>query len=373
MKTRHRVRNRNAALVAVLRARGYRTAKAFARDYRLSYGYLCGLLQMVRPPLNKRNGAWQAFITKVADALQCDPAKLFPAAPPPALDIQADDVKILLEPERPVDPETAIIARETLSEFHDLLNRVLSPRNHRVIALRFGLYDDRERTLQEIGDMYGLSREQVRQIEHRALERFHHPGVAVLLKRVTGRSTIRKNVVRFYMPYWRRDEIKAAIRAREEAELLAQTDWRKATAHAERLVKHRQQRRMPDAFCSSDSAIRRMCADIQDEIDASRSVLNVITNEEYMRAARQACPAEWPTPAAGSFVMHDNVNLFIASRDVCRLSPLVRDALIFMERRGEVDWYVAKPGYSFSVANDGGHGYVETPRMSGFERFRFQR
>src|SRR5262245_18374723 len=126
MKIRLPVRNRNAALVAVLRARGYRKAKAFARDYRLSYGYLCGLLQMVRPPLNKRNGAWHAFITKVADALQFDPATSVPAAPPPALDIQADDVKILLEPERPVDPETAIIARETLSEFHDLLNRVLS-------------------------------------------------------------------------------------------------------------------------------------------------------------------------------------------------------------------------------------------------------
>jgi RNA polymerase primary sigma factor len=60
----------------------------------------------------------------------------------------------------------------------DELERVLAtltPREARILRLRFGLQDGRSYTLEEVGHMYGLTRERIRQIEHKALHRLRHP------------------------------------------------------------------------------------------------------------------------------------------------------------------------------------------------------
>ena len=51
----------------------------------------------------------------------------------------------------------------------------LSPREARILRLRFGLYDGRGYTLEEVGRKFGLTRERIRQIEHEALDRLRHP------------------------------------------------------------------------------------------------------------------------------------------------------------------------------------------------------
>jgi RNA polymerase primary sigma factor len=56
---------------------------------------------------------------------------------------------------------------ETLSE--------LSPREQRVLVLRFGLEDGRSRTLEEVGQEFKVTRERIRQIEEKALRRLRHP------------------------------------------------------------------------------------------------------------------------------------------------------------------------------------------------------
>lgn len=73
--------------------------------------------------------------------------------------------------------------------YQDLLreriNEVLSsltPREARILRLRFGLDCDRPYTLEEVGQKFGLTRERIRQIEGKALRRLRHPHKARLLK-----------------------------------------------------------------------------------------------------------------------------------------------------------------------------------------------
>jgi RNA polymerase primary sigma factor len=51
----------------------------------------------------------------------------------------------------------------------------LSPREVRVLRLRFGLQGDRTYTLREVGDKFGVTRERIRQIERKALRKLRHP------------------------------------------------------------------------------------------------------------------------------------------------------------------------------------------------------
>jgi RNA polymerase primary sigma factor len=68
-----------------------------------------------------------------------------------------------------------IIYQTTLKErVHEVL-ATLSPREARIIRLRFGLEKGRPHTLEEVGKKFGLTRERIRQIEGKALRRLRHP------------------------------------------------------------------------------------------------------------------------------------------------------------------------------------------------------
>jgi RNA polymerase primary sigma factor len=51
----------------------------------------------------------------------------------------------------------------------------LSPREGRVLQLRFGLKDGKSHTLEEVGKKFGVTRERIRQIEAKALRKLRHP------------------------------------------------------------------------------------------------------------------------------------------------------------------------------------------------------
>ncbi len=62
-----------------------------------------------------------------------------------------------------------------LQERLDDILTSLTPREARILRLRFGLQDGRSYTLEEVGQKFGLTRERIRQIEHEALDRLRHP------------------------------------------------------------------------------------------------------------------------------------------------------------------------------------------------------
>ena len=53
--------------------------------------------------------------------------------------------------------------------------KTLTPREEKVIKMRFGLEDGSERTLEEVGQSFAVTRERIRQIEAKALRKLRHP------------------------------------------------------------------------------------------------------------------------------------------------------------------------------------------------------
>ena len=58
----------------------------------------------------------------------------------------------------------------------------LTPREARILRLRYGLQNGRSYTLEEVGRKFGLTRERIRQIESKALRRLRHPSRSRQLK-----------------------------------------------------------------------------------------------------------------------------------------------------------------------------------------------
>ncbi len=79
-----------------------------------------------------------------------------------------------IEDERAVSPANATAYRMLKEQIGDVLVS-LSDREQQVLSLRFGLTDGSPRTLEEVGQMFNVTRERVRQIEAKALRKLRHP------------------------------------------------------------------------------------------------------------------------------------------------------------------------------------------------------
>lgn len=78
--------------------------------------------------------------------------------------------------EAPAPAET--VAQKMLTEELGEILDQLTPREARILRLRYGLQDGESRTLKEVGEMFGLSRERIRQLEKEALRKLRHPNFA---------------------------------------------------------------------------------------------------------------------------------------------------------------------------------------------------
>ena len=79
----------------------------------------------------------------------------------------------------PADAASMLLLKEQISE----VLTTLAPREAEVLRLRFGLVDGRSRTLEEVGQNFGVTRERIRQIEAKALRKLRHP---VRLRKLQG-------------------------------------------------------------------------------------------------------------------------------------------------------------------------------------------
>ncbi len=78
----------------------------------------------------------------------------------------------------PAEAASFLLLKEQLEE----VLKTLAPREEKVLRLRFGLDDGRARTLEEVGQEFGVTRERIRQIEAKALRKLKHPSRSRKLK-----------------------------------------------------------------------------------------------------------------------------------------------------------------------------------------------
>jgi RNA polymerase primary sigma factor len=82
----------------------------------------------------------------------------------------------------PIEAAAFIMLQDQLERILD----TLSPREQKIIQLRFGLMDGHPRTLEEVGREFGVTRERIRQIESKTLAKLRHPSRAQMLREYLG-------------------------------------------------------------------------------------------------------------------------------------------------------------------------------------------
>ena len=90
-----------------------------------------------------------------------------------------------IKDERNMSPEEYATNEMLKDEISEVL-LTLTEREEKVIRLRFGLEDGKSRTLEEVGQMFGVTRERIRQIEAKALRKLRHPSRSRKLKDYIG-------------------------------------------------------------------------------------------------------------------------------------------------------------------------------------------
>jgi RNA polymerase primary sigma factor len=70
--------------------------------------------------------------------------------------------------------DDALVATDLTEQVRKVLT-TLTPREEKILRMRFGIGDDSQRTLEEVGNDFSLTRERIRQIEAKALRKLRHP------------------------------------------------------------------------------------------------------------------------------------------------------------------------------------------------------
>src|SRR3990172_3382951 len=86
-----------------------------------------------------------------------------------------------IEDEKSPSPAESAIEKD-LSYQTNMAMDTLTPREQKVLKMRFGIGERQDYTLEEVGEVLGVTRERVRQIEAKAIRRLRHPTRAKLLK-----------------------------------------------------------------------------------------------------------------------------------------------------------------------------------------------
>jgi len=167
-----------------------------------------------------------------------------------------------------VSPEEELFKKEMVGVVGGVLGS-LTPREAKVLFVRFGIGLPQDYTLEEVGVMFGVTRERVRQIEAKALRKLRDPSRADVLRESIGEyeSPAEKEAKdKLLQAQWKR--AREAARLRDEAEVKAKTkasalkrgEYEKQRRQFERQAmerSHREAQRVRDALNRQEYMLKR--------------------------------------------------------------------------------------------------------------------
>jgi RNA polymerase sigma factor (sigma-70 family) len=171
-------------------------ALVYIAAFALDEGESCASIEQALPQASKAfkpdsNGLWwidQAhFVADFAADIPRDEAEFMAIAQVPIsfeTPVGEDEdahLSDFVEDKGVISPSDAAINLNMKEQMATML-KTLTPREERIIKMRFGIEDGNEHTLEEVGQVFALTRERIRQIEAKALRKLRHPSCSRKLR-----------------------------------------------------------------------------------------------------------------------------------------------------------------------------------------------
>ena len=213
------VRVKNNWLMRKIEEAGYESVADFARKNKLNLTSVHGFINFKFSPLNQK-GKWRVAFIDVSNALKCMPEDICPpqhlkeALKKNKSSFEADVADVAGYLTGNADTAQTAIDHITKSESERKVAEAmcdLSPKEERILRLRYGFDGPEEETYQQVGDRFDVSKERIRQIEARALRRLKHPKHSKVLRDAAENMGVTTRFhgrppPRHYVPEWKIEE-----------------------------------------------------------------------------------------------------------------------------------------------------------------------
>lgn len=172
---------RNNLILTKIEELGFSTPRSFCKIYDICYISLLKLINMKNPPLIP-NGKYRKIVYTLCDILGCIPEELFSAK---QMEVALETNKRTLQVKEAemlfmINQSETLLLEEIID--NDNMKKTLeeklftlTSREKKVLELRFGLNNEDENTLKEVGEKFGVDKERIRQIESKSLRKLRHP------------------------------------------------------------------------------------------------------------------------------------------------------------------------------------------------------
>ena len=172
---------RNERLLAAMEGMGYKSVAEFSRNQGLNSVKVNEIFSGKIPPLD-REGNPKELTKEILEILNLTIEKAFTEKQLKGFKKHTFEVKIeeekLLQIISPAkNQEIKVIEQEVKSKLSEILS-TLTPREERIVRMRFGVGMNTVHTLEEVGLQFSVTRERIREIEGKALRKLKHPTVA---------------------------------------------------------------------------------------------------------------------------------------------------------------------------------------------------
>lgn len=172
------IKVKNGRLLRAIRATGFKSTAAFCRANGLDVNIVSAFLTMKKSPLRSSSDEWLRAAYDLSAALHMEPEELWPAHMQ-----RMTTKKNTVELDATMDQAAVLTARTVPGLRGDLEKAMshLTVREQDIIKRRFGLGQP-EQTLAAVGDVHGICKDRVRQIEYTAMRKLRRPNLTQRLK-----------------------------------------------------------------------------------------------------------------------------------------------------------------------------------------------